>query len=175
MRRCKSFLSLCNSQLCDQYHFCLLCPTIVLLYEFNSIIMDNKVINIYRYTAAALLLLTGVNAIIAGIMFIVDPSGGKMGMSTSYLVHSPFKTFLIPGIILLIVNGILNMVAGIAAIKKYNRYGMLILFQGLLLSGWIIIQVVLVKDINALHLVMLSIGIVLSATGFVLQRPGIAG
>lgn len=136
--------------------------------------MNNKVINIYRYMATALLLLTGVNAVIAGAMFIVDPSGEKMGMTTSYLAHSPFKTFLIPGIILLIVNGVLNMVAGIAVIKKYNRYGLLILLQGLLLSGWIIIQVILVKDINVLHLVMLLVGIVLLATGFVLRKPGTA-
>jgi hypothetical protein len=116
-----------------------------------------------------LLFLTGINAIIAGLLFIIDPSGQKMGMSTSYLSHSPFSTFIIPGIILFVVNGLLNIVVAIYCLNKYKYYPILIIIQGLMLSGWIIIQVLLVKDFNTLHLIMLSIGAILLANGFILK------
>lgn len=122
-----------------------------------------------RITAIVLLFLTGINALIAGILFIIDPSGIKMGMSISYLSHSPFQTFLIPGITLFIANGLLSIVAGISTIKKYKHYPILILLQGLILSGWIIVQVILVKDFNILHFIMLAFGILLLVIGFILR------
>lgn len=130
----------------------------------------NKLIKISRSISISFLLLTGINAIIAGLLFIIDPSGKKMGMSTSYLSHSPFSTFLIPGITLFLVNGLLNIITAITTINKYKHYPVLILLQGLFLAGWIIVQVIWVKDFNALHLTMLSIGIVLIAIGIILKR-----
>lgn len=130
----------------------------------------NKLIKISRSISISFLLLTGINAIIAGLLFIIDPSGKKMGMSTSYLSHSPFSTFLIPGITLFLVNGLLNIITAVTTINKYKHYPVLILLQGLFLTGWIIVQVIWVKDFNALHLTMLSIGIVLIANGIILKR-----
>jgi hypothetical protein len=41
-----------------------------------------------RILAICLLLITAVNALVAGILFISDPSGQKMGISTAYLASS---------------------------------------------------------------------------------------
>lgn len=131
--------------------------------------MNNTLSKTVRYIAIILLLLTGINAVVAGILFILDTSGGKMGMSVAYLSHSPFRSFLVPGIVLLVVNGLLNFVAGFLTLYKYKHYPYLIILQGLLLSGWIIIQVLLVKDFNGLHVTMLSIGIVLLSCGLILK------
>ena len=132
--------------------------------------MMNQPVKISRIISICLLLLTGINAIIAGALFMLDPSGKKMGMSTSYLSYSPFSTFLIPGITLFVVNGLLNIIAAIACIRKYKHYPTLIILQGLLLSGWIIVQVIWVKDFNALHFVMLSIGVLLLADGILIKK-----
>ncbi|MBA4242158.1 MAG: hypothetical protein C0448_15645 [Sphingobacteriaceae bacterium] len=129
----------------------------------------NSFVKISRIVTIFLLLFTGVNAIVAGILFVIDPSGKKIGMSTSYLSHSPFSTFLIPGLTLLVVNGLLNIIASIICIKKHKHYPVFIIVQGLLLSGWIIIQVMMVKDFNLLHFVMLSIGLLLIANGLFLK------
>jgi hypothetical protein len=125
--------------------------------------------NAARIIAIILLSLTGINAIIAGLLFIIDPSGEKMGMLVNYLKHSPFQTFLIPGITLFIVNGIMNCIAAIAIIKKHTYFPELILLQGLLLSGWIIVQVMMVSDFNWLHALMLTIGILLLCLGMILK------
>ncbi|MBL7882921.1 MAG: hypothetical protein JNL69_02555, partial [Bacteroidia bacterium] len=68
-------------------------------------------IRILKIISISLLVLTAINAAVAGVLFIIDPSGQKMGMSISYIKDSPFKSFLIPGIVLLIVNGLLNFIA----------------------------------------------------------------
>ena len=48
----------------------------------------------------------GVGAIPAGIMFIIAPDGRLLGIPTSALARSPFTSYLIPGILLLVINGI---------------------------------------------------------------------
>lgn len=122
-----------------------------------------------KITSVTLLLLVSVNAFIAGGLFILDPTGSRMGMSTSYLVHSPFKTFLVPGITLFVVNGLLNLITAVLTLKNHRYYPFLILMQGVMLAGWIIIQVLLVKDFNALHFSMLLIGVFLLTAGILLK------
>ncbi len=128
-----------------------------------------KLIRITRIVAISLLFFTAINAIIAGSLFIISPSGELIGMSTSYLITSPFKSFLIPGITLFMINGVMNVIAAILSIKSFKYYPIAIIIQALLLIGWIIIQVVLVNDFNALHFTMLSIGIVLLICGWFLS------
>lgn len=132
--------------------------------------INKKLVKASRIISISLLFLTGVNALIAGVLFMIDPSGKKIGMSISYLSHSPFSTYLIPGITLFFVNGLLNIMTAIICINKYGYYPVLIIIQGLFLSGWIIAQVIWVRDFNALHFTMLSIAIVLMANGFLLKR-----
>jgi len=116
-----------------------------------------------------LLFFTGVNAIIAGTLFMIDPTGSKMGMSTAYLSNAPFVNFLIPGITLFVINGLMNVLTAILTLKNYKHFPNLIILQGLLLSGWIIIQVIWVRDFNGLHFAMLFIGLVLIVLGLALK------
>ena len=121
-----------------------------------------------RFTSISLLLLTAMNAAVAGVLFIIDPSGHTMGMSVSYIKDSPFNSYLIPGIVLLIVNGLLNFIAAYFVCKKKPFASLLVIIQGILLSGWIVIQVIMVKDISLLHIIMFTIGTILTISGFIL-------
>jgi hypothetical protein len=123
-----------------------------------------------RIISIVLLLLTGLNALIAGALFIFDPSGAKMGMSTAYLEFSPFSSFLIPGIVLFTVNGGLNLLAAGFTIREKKHYPRWVAFQGVLLAGWICVQVLMVRDINLLHITMFSIGACLTTLGLILNR-----
>lgn len=127
----------------------------------------NKVI---RITSIICLLLTGINALVAGALFIIEPSGSKMGMSVAYLKPSPFHTYLIPGIILFTINGVLNVFAAYFAIKQKNHYQVWIAVQGILLMGWILIQVLLLKDLNILHVIMFTVGFILMVSGILLYK-----
>lgn len=123
-----------------------------------------------RFTSIFLLLLTAVNATVAGVLFIMDPSGHTMGMSVSYIRHSPFNSYLIPGIVLSIVNGLLNFIATYFVFKKKSFGSLFVIIQGILLGGWIVIQVIMVKDISLLHIIMFTIGTILTMSGFLLFR-----
>lgn len=129
-----------------------------------------KLFKISRVVSICLLFFTGINAIIAGLLFIIDPTGEIMGMSITYLSNSPFSNFLIPGITLFVVNGLMNIIVAILTLKNYSNFPILIIIQGLLLSGWIVIQVIFVRDFNALHFIMLTIGVVLLILGIILRK-----
>lgn len=123
-----------------------------------------------RVGTLVLLFLTGLNALVAGGLFVLDPSGAKMGMTTDYLNTSPFDTFLIPGTVLFFVNGMLNILAAVSVIQNKPYAKQFVVLQGFLLVGWIVVQVWMVRDINPLHIVMFSIGILLIAGGLLLKK-----
>lgn len=117
-----------------------------------------------------LLLLTALNALVAGTLFILDPSGRLMGMNTSFLDKSPFTTYLVPGIVLFIVNGLMNCIALYHVFKKTHSSTLLIMMQGILLCGWIVVQVIMVQAISFLHITMFIIGVVLLLFGIALKN-----
>ena len=114
-----------------------------------------------RTTAVILLFMTSVNALVAGLLYIIDPSGAKLGMTTDLLQHSPFSSYLIPGIVLFVVNGVGCLWAAISTLSKMKRYHRFVLLQGILLLGWIVMQVYMLQLFQPLHLIMLAIGITL--------------
>lgn len=123
-----------------------------------------------RLIAILLLLLTGLNAIVAGALFIISPDGSLMGMSLSALRFSPFADFLVPGIVLFTVNGCFNIIVALLVFFKRKHHAFLISFQGLVLVGWIIIQVCMLRVINDLHLTLFTVGIILFLAGMFLHR-----
>jgi hypothetical protein len=70
----------------------------------------NHMKTIVQVICFVLLLVNGLGALYGGFLLMVDPSGSKMQMPLSYLEHSPFSNYLIPGIILFIVNGLFSFV-----------------------------------------------------------------
>ncbi len=118
-----------------------------------------------RLTTILLLLIVAINGLAAGYLFIIDPSGAKLNIPVSILSHSPFYNFLIPGIILFTVNGIFNLIAAIATILRLKIYPNLVVWQGIILIGWIAIQIILLQNFNLLHLIMIIIGLTLFVFG----------
>lgn len=123
-----------------------------------------------RIISVSLLIFVGINAIVAGFLFMYDPSGSMMGMKQDYLQYSPFNNYLIPGLVLFLVQGVLSIWSAMWCIKRKSFYPLMIMAQGILLGGWILIQVMMVHDFNALHSAMLTIGATLLICGIVLKR-----
>jgi hypothetical protein len=57
-----------------------------------------------------LLAFLGVGALAGGAQFILAPDGRIIGMSSDLLAGSPFPDYLIPGILLFVVHGVLPLV-----------------------------------------------------------------
>ncbi|MBN8697333.1 MAG: hypothetical protein J0L87_12450 [Bacteroidetes bacterium] len=117
-----------------------------------------------------LLLFNAIGALPAGFLFIIDPTGSKMGMNTHYLQHSPFNTFLIPGIVLFMVNGVYSLLTAYFTYKSHPKSVLMVMAQGSLLLGWIIIQVLMLQMTDALHYIMGTVGFMLLVLGFLLYK-----
>lgn len=128
----------------------------------------NSLINNIRLVAICLLVFNGLNAIAAGWFLVTDPTGDTLGMSTVFLEYSPFNSFLIPGIILFVAIGLFSITAAIFAILRSVHYARLVFFEGVILTGWIIIQMMLLRTTNFLHILFGVVGIVLVVFGIVL-------
>ena len=99
-----------------------------------------------RIVAIGLLLFLGFGGIFGAWMLITDPSGGKFEWSLDLLIGTPFNSFLIPGIILMIANGILPLYISVSILQKKIYANWLILFQGMVVLGWLTAQLIFNPD-----------------------------
>ena len=126
---------------------------------------------IFRIFAIILLLFNAIFALFGGWGLMSDPSGASMQMPMSYLEHSPFEDFLVPGIILFITNGLFSLLFAVLALLKFMNYSWLVIFQGFILVGWLIVQIIMIRVFyGPLHVLYLSVGILLITTGWILAR-----
>jgi hypothetical protein len=124
-----------------------------------------------RITAITLLLINSIGALWGGAGLIYDPSGEFMQMPLDFLTHSPFNSYLIPGIILFTVNGLMCLAAAILTIRKWSYHPQLIILQGALLAGWLSVQIIMIQVFYApLHLPFYLIALALIVSGSVLLR-----
>jgi len=119
----------------------------------------------------------GLGAIGGGGALIISPTGELIGMPISMLETSPFNSFLIPGIILFSVLGLIPLLLIIALVKKTESklaeqinvfkdmhwawtYSIYIAFA---LICWIQIQMVLIQGVHWLHTFYMFFAIVIIA------------
>ena len=118
--------------------------------------------------ALILLMFNGISAIYGGWSLIKDPSGGLLQMPLENLHNSPFKDYLIPGIILFVFNGLFSLAIFVLTLMKYRHHALLIIFQGGTLVTWIVVQVIMLQTIYFLHWLCGGIGILLVVSGWFL-------
>ena len=73
---------------------------------------------IARDILLSLICFLGLGAVFGGMVLIISPAGKLFGMPLSLLRTSPFNNFLIPGIILFTVLGVVPILTVVALIKK---------------------------------------------------------
>lgn len=120
----------------------------------------------YRIAAIVLLLFNGIGAIYGGYLFMAAPDGSLMHMPLSFLDHSPFTSFLIPGIILIVFNGLFSLVTCVSLILNTKHYALMIVMQGIILLIWITVQIGMIRSYDAvLHTTFLAVGAALIFLG----------
>lgn len=128
-----------------------------------------------RNLLIALLAFLGLGAMGGGAVLIVSPSGKLMGMPLSILNPSPFSDFLIPGIILFLVLGIIPLLLIVALLKKptsklaeyFNYYADIhwawtyTIYIAFVLIFWIQIEMVLLNAVSWLHTFYMLLAVVI--------------
>jgi len=101
-----------------------------------------------------------IGAIPAGYSMIVEPDGSGLGMTTDILAESSFTDFFIPGLFLLIVNGLFNMINAILCFIKFKPAVLIGLLLGVSLIIWVFVQVYSIGLTHFLQPAYFIIGII---------------
>lgn len=125
---------------------------------------------VIKIVSVALLLFNGVGAFYGGGSLILHPDGSGLQMPLEVLKASPFTDFLIPGIVLFIVNGLGSSFALFTVLFNHKRSYLFVMAEGVVLCGWIIIQIIMIKQLLTLHYLMFTTGVLLIVTGFLIKR-----
>lgn len=124
-----------------------------------------------RTTAVAILAFLGLGAIAGSIPMIADPLGTSWGiMPLSMLQHSPFHSYLIPGIILLGANGLLPLWLLWLVIRRNPRCGLWTAFQGCVLLGWLVVECWMIRMVIWPHYLYGALAVALIVCGLALRR-----
>ncbi len=101
----------------------------------------------------------GLGAIVGGMACVISPLA-PFGAPVSMLENSPFDDFLIPGIILLTVIGLGNVVSAILFRfrLKYQAYVSNVSSWALVI--WIVVQCIMLQAVAAPHILYFAIGMV---------------
>jgi hypothetical protein len=118
-------------------------------------------------------LFIGIGAVWGSTMMFIDPSGKMwwgMDLILPYLQQLPFsdvffQNFIPSGIVLLLVNGITNFVSFILIYKNHRLAGLSVLFCGIILIFWIIVQF-FVFPLNPLSVIYFIFGLLQAWTGY---------
>ena len=112
----------------------------------------------------------GVGAVGGGLGLILEPSGSNLGIPLETLENSPFSTYLIPGIVLFMVNGLGSLVGAAASFTRYKYVGETAVALGVFLIVWIILQIYWFAGLHWLHALYLGLGVLEFVLGWSLRK-----
>ena len=113
--------------------------------------------------------LVAISALLSGILMVIRPDGSLLGIPLSLLDTTPIHDYSIPGVLLsLLVGGIHGAALVLLVLNKPAKFTLSVV-AGLVLTGWILIQIVLIHQINWLHLTFLGMGLLIILLGFQLK------
>jgi hypothetical protein len=77
----------------------------------------------------------------------------------SLLEHTAFHDFVVPGLLLAGVVGGINTLAGVLVLRRHPRANAEAMVSGAVLAAWILIEVLLLRNVHWLHGVYLALGL----------------
>ncbi len=108
-----------------------------------------------------LLVFVALTSIVSGFLLFIYPNGSYMGLSPALLSGTAFQTFKIPGIVLAVAVGGINLMAVIRNIQAHpQRYNWAIA-GSVVLCGWIVVQMILISTLHWLQFVYLFLALMI--------------
>lgn len=120
-------------------------------------------------------LFLAAGALYGGTHLVMDPTGASLQMpADQFLGGTPFTTFLVPGLLLLVVNGLFPLaVVGATCLRaRWATFGHLAV--GAVLLGWMGVQIVLLgfgASIQALYLGLGGVIALLATVRWMFELP----
>jgi uncharacterized membrane protein (GlpM family) len=119
----------------------------------------------------ALLIFLSVGAFVGAIPMLVSPSATQWGlMPVSILKNSPFTSFFIPGLILLVSNGLMPLVALRLIFARKPSAGAWTALQGCVLFGFLSVECWMLRVVAIWHLLYAAVAVAIFVCGLLLWR-----
>ena len=121
--------------------------------------------------AVVLEIFLGIGALFGGGVFLLAPDGHLLGMTTRTLAGSPFRSYLVPGIILFVFVGVAPLLAAAITVRRLAMAPLAAVAVGLTLIGWISVEMVVLAGLGSLAWTLyLVLGTCIAAVGVVWWR-----
>jgi hypothetical protein len=100
-----------------------------------------------------------ITASVSGLLMISKPDGAILQLPAELLHDTPFKDFLVPGIVLAGVVGGINLLAVFFNLQRHPaRYNWAIA-GGVAIIGWILVQLLLINTFHPLQVLYMVAGV----------------
>ena len=110
-----------------------------------------------------------VTSVLSGLLMISNPDGGILNLPLVLLNGTPFKNFLIPGILLTTIVGGVNLLAVFHNIQRHDNHYNWAIAGGIMISGWIIGQMIIIQAAHWMHFLFLGVGILIILLAYQLK------
>ncbi len=118
-----------------------------------------------RIVAIVTLIFLGLSGVIGAIPLIVNPGDEPWSMPQSLLQYSPFRSYLV-----LVANGLLSVWALWLAVRSRPGYGWWVVVQGVVLLGWLIVEVAMLRLMVWPHYLYGAVAMALVTSGIAIVR-----
>lgn len=119
----------------------------------------------YAWVAVALQAFTAVGAIPVGFALLTDTTGRSVGLPGGWIEATPFGSYLVPGLYLLLMNGLGMLIAAGLIVARHRWAPGLTAILGAGLVIWIAVQVVVLPETSLLQVVFGLTGLALTSIG----------
>jgi hypothetical protein len=123
-----------------------------------------------RIWLAALCLFAGLTAVWGGLELVLSPDGSFMRLPLSLLENTPFRDFVIPGLLLTSFVGGINTLAGVLLLRGHPRADAEAMVSGAILATWILVEVILIRHVHWLHGLYLAVGLTIFGIAVVREK-----
>ena len=107
-------------------------------------------------------LFAGVSALVGGASLLARPDGGALHLPRTLLAHSPFHSFLVPGLLLFFVVGLSQLWSVALHVRRHPFAPLASLVAGGALVVWMVVEMLLLRTIEPLQVGYLLLGAVIA-------------
>lgn len=134
---------------------------------------SKSVVKKYLFVSQGVLqILVGTGATVSGMMLIMRPSEKLLQAPLEMLRGSPFSDFFIPGIILFLVIGIGQLLAGVITLRRHPNAALTGAVFGIALMIWIFVQVNMIGGRHILQYSYFFVGVIETSLAFLMLDGG---
>jgi hypothetical protein len=112
-----------------------------------------------RMLLLSLLLFHGLSALFGGAVLIAAPDGSILGLPLYLLADTPFKDFLVPGLILFTMLGLGSSIGWLLVYRRSSWAFLWVVALGVATVIWIVTQMIMLHGADILHAIYGGVGI----------------